>query len=1393
MVEMNYDWHRFWVPENAPLQLEDDAFLPDPGDKFFGPQNPDAAHLLQLQGEPCLILLGESGLGKTRAVQADFARLKAGWAGGPDRGALIDIGSVTSDVGLRSKLLDHAEIRTWRASADGTMHLYLDSLDEAVAANSKAHKVLIETLKEFPVSQGRLRLSMACRTDEFPPFLDKELAALFGTVTRRKLAPLTKSDVRLAAKAHGIDPDQFMRAVSDGNQEAWAARPVTLGMLLEDFRPDEPPKDIRALYERGCQTLIKERADSSRADEPRRLDDLNRRLALAGRIACTTVFSARAVISTAPPAGEPATTTTSEIAGDTEVANGNPFAIGEGDVHEVLRTSLFTASGPRFQWAHKSYAEYMAARHVSASGMPLRNKVALITSGVRVPSALRGVAGWLTSLDDKVFDEILRLDPYTLLLSDLSLASDHNKAAIVAWLLNQAEDKSPVLHEWGFRWNYRKLKHTNLAHQLEPVLERSDQESARHCAIQIIEECGELGLQGKLATLALCPEVPLYSRIAAANSVVDHGDSQTRARLLPLALVDPLGGDEERLQVQALMAVWPECCTWHDLKTCLGSRDYPLTESMGRFVGFDVPRQMKVGDFAEALLWLSTSHHSFFNLSAWAKCADKLMDRAAREEDRLALSAIIDLLYARLTKHFRMFDGSLLDDKSQLWPESMRRMIASGLVARLVPDPYPLDRLVRGPKPLLTKTDLDFAIGQWNSALSGERGPWQTIVGCLIDWNDSCAVTDALERVATHPDLHAHVLQWQTEARNQLAQEREGLDAEKASRETIRAGRQNLIRTRLADLQTNHLQLWSLLYAMSFPLDEEWGAGPQVPIHLSPGWDVLAVTERDLLLLAGKQYIDLARPWVFQGLRKGRPTAASSAGYWIFIELLRAEPAYLERLPDDIWNKWAPAIISVQSDLWGEAAAYNGPELLALTLRKAERNTIRALSAALCAASTNHVLDVLQNASDAIPSGEFHRLFSHVRSGKIHPANYLPVLRLLIGRGYGDAVLFLNESFDRILDAPDSQLTRLGYRAALLLHYKGHAVWPDLFRHLQVRPTFSTHLLNARIDFTDLEPDQLRDFYVWLREQFGTARQFPSFGGPPEHESQGHILTALRNRRDSQAISALENLAADFPDDWYLRRTAWEGRQELLDSQWSPIPVARLRRIVKDSRQLIVRDEQELADAVWEALVDYQASIRDTGSRVMRLWNEPIHTPKPEEPISREIANFLQPRLLARGVSITCEPKFREGQYLDILADTLIASPGGRKLSFIIEVKGCWHHDLSNALETQLAARYLKDSSSRHGVYLVAWFLCDRWDEGLRKPPSGPPNEIPPPRDSRKQKTPKIAPEELREELNAQADAVNRKFNLAIRPFVLDATIEGSAKSARQRKPAARKRQGKQA
>jgi hypothetical protein len=166
----------------------------------------------------------------------------------------------------------------------------------------------------------------------------------------------------------------------------------------------------------------------------------------------------------------------------------------------------------------------------------------------------------------------------------------------------------------------------------------------------------------------------------------------------------------------------------------------------------------------------------------------------------------------------------------------------------------------------------------------------------------------------------------------------------------------------------------------------------------------------------------------------------------------------------------------------------------------------------------------------------------------------------------------------------------------------------------------------------------------------------------------------------------------------------------------------------------------------------------------MTLRFEPIYTPKPEEPLSREISAELQRILNTRGVKVTQEPKIRDTQFADIYLSAVTSDSKQRMLSLIIEVKGCWHKELRTALGTQLAMRYLKDNESRLGIYVAVWFLCDRWDGRL---------------DKRKTKTPHTTVAAIRTFLEEQAREVSAETQSAIRAFVLDATIEGPPKNAR--------------
>jgi len=96
------------------------------------------------------------------------------------------------------------------------------------------------------------------------------------------------------------------------------------------------------------------------------------------------------------------------------------------------------------------------------------------------------------------------------------------------------------------------------------------------------------------------------------------------------------------------------------------------------------------------------------------------------------------------------------------------------------------------------------------------------------------------------------------------------------------------------------------------------------------------------------------------------------------------------------------------------------------------------------------------------------------------------------------------------------------------------------------------------------------------------------------------------------------------------------------------------------------------------------------------------------------------------------------GERTDIQIDAIKKTIGGfgyDVITAIIEVKGCWHDELYQAMETQLKDRYMRDSNCSYGVYLVGWYQCDQWDDD----------------DYRKQKCPKIILNEAQSRFATQA------------------------------------------
>ncbi len=72
-----YDWKRFWCSREGSINLSDRGFLVDPDSRYGAQLNPDVVDFPAIANIPCLILLGEPGIGKSCALSTEYERLMA--------------------------------------------------------------------------------------------------------------------------------------------------------------------------------------------------------------------------------------------------------------------------------------------------------------------------------------------------------------------------------------------------------------------------------------------------------------------------------------------------------------------------------------------------------------------------------------------------------------------------------------------------------------------------------------------------------------------------------------------------------------------------------------------------------------------------------------------------------------------------------------------------------------------------------------------------------------------------------------------------------------------------------------------------------------------------------------------------------------------------------------------------------------------------------------------------------------------------------------------------------------------------------------------------------------------------------------------------------------------
>jgi predicted NACHT family NTPase len=613
MTNDNYNFKRFWYSRASQIKLSDDGFLFDPESEYGHIHNPDVVSFESIMSIKCLALLGEPGIGKTCAMQAERQVIDSKIKAEGGETLWLDLRSFGSEDRLVHNLFEHASFISW-VNGEYELHLFLDSLDECQLRIDNLATLLIDELKKYPTE--RLFLRIACRTADWSNSLENEMRELLGedSVSVYELAPLRRKDIIEASKANIFDSAHFLQEINQKEVVPLAIKPVTLNFLINTYKNTHRiPSTQAELYLQGCKLLCQETNQNRRDSKLTGALTAEQRMAVAARIAAITIFANRYAIWTGLDQGDvpEEDVKIQDFCGGNETTNDDKFVVNEAAIRETLATGLFSSNGPnRLSWAHQTYGEFLASYYLVQNKTTSKQILDLLIypndSEKKLIPQLNEVAAWLASMRSDVFSTLLESNPEILLRSDMAIVDVNDKAKLIECLLElYSEEKLPYT-DFSIHKQFKKLVHPNLARQIHPyIIDDSKNNIVREVAIEIVEACELHELLDDLVNISLNPLQPIQIRVSAAYAIINIGDNEIKAQLKPLAINEIEEDTNDQLKGCGLQAVWPTHMTAEELFT-----NIPLPKkefffgAYSTFLGYELVQHLGSIDLPIALEWV---------------------------------------------------------------------------------------------------------------------------------------------------------------------------------------------------------------------------------------------------------------------------------------------------------------------------------------------------------------------------------------------------------------------------------------------------------------------------------------------------------------------------------------------------------------------------------------------------------------------------------------------------------------------------------------------------------------------------------------------------------------------------------------------------------------------
>lgn len=1347
------NWKRFWCPLGAGINCGDDGrgFLADPEGEYGEGTNPNVREIETLIPEAGpLILHGDPGIGKTH----EFQRLKSIFQslGGPSLVLALTFRLHISNVQeFRQRTVESDLWQAWK-SGHGVLTLMIDGIDEGLIRIPTFISALHGLLEEESVE--RLRLILTCRSAEWPESQGNDLLGLWPRPEEKprpiyELCPLRFKDVQLAAETLAIDAEQLGNAIWQAQAIGLATRPVTLFMLLDEFpKNGNLPSSHRELYRRGTLKLVGE-VDPGRLEILRSTRGsatgatIEERFRAAQRLAALLLCCGKRAIRHREDSDNSEGEHALQITQVFETGSQPTVAAGI----EALESALFTSVGQeRFGFAHQTFAECLGSMQL---GELLFSQVRRLLmqrdeAGEHVVPQLLELAAWTAGSHKEFRQHLLQSDPTALLHCDASVLSDEAKHQLVEAILSGAK-AGHILDDYHLYRFFHTLKHPGIGAQLRPyIVDKTGGPDSRSIAIEIAERCLLSELSDDL--FAVVKEETGTLKESAAEALCEVLPANRLAELVPLARGETGDDPKQSIRGHTLKRLIPVHWSVSDaLPHIQAKADDRYYGSYHRFLGFELPKHLRVEDVPCILEWLRNNLGVLDSLSARKKFAQRALELALQELDRDEVAQPFTQLWTDLAAQYLTSTlADLLGLKKRLAEDvPLRRKVVSLLLNAHLPEGLDVWSLFYGLNIVASPDDFEWLLTQvrvvapaaqkaWASLIETHvhdpqlRVPcWDKFLDCLaevpalqrkFEWLRAWDLDEALarDRKATflHDKHRRESFQQHKDRRNQ--------EPRPIREDALEQARNNPTRA--------WYRLWHILH---------WGDDPQATVFLSrvdvesyEGWSLLTDGEKGLARNCAREFL-LHCP---EDTESWEPGSEASLCCTAAIWLLRNDLLNDRELAQAVSDRWIR--------LFG-AFHYNddhGAEELFSLLDQLDHKRALAAMMADIERDRPHIKrpfairvgkkcwdrrydQALQQYAETLTDPKsFYETIDEWRDMSPNAAGEYALERL------SQVVCAMDETYPislmlvicaAILSQPvrafQAVKDLLGRDPAL-----AESVWSLVF-----------HDIDTKDDqwWKAWREEEMADLYLHLVEVL------PRTGDPDHDDGAIAPRTSAAWARDRipgrivafstrEACHSLLHLIQMLPGQ--VRSLRWSYRQALTQcrrNEWCPPEVADVLKLVKNASARLIISEQDLQEAIGESLERYQRHLTHaTLPAVVELWNQmPVEKkrkrelePKDEKALQHSVARWLRDDLEStRGIIANCEVEPRLGSFTDIYVNSLRQGRQGtfEKMTGVIEVKGGWHPDVKSAMHTQLVDGYLRRNGLIAGIYLVGWFVCDACPE----------------------------------------------------------------------------------